>query len=255
MLRIRLKELSLREINDRSKNMNDNYYLWDITKGYATKAGKYKHLIEKTFIERNIGNIFNGKNKILDIGGGSGRFAIPLSATHDVTIIEPNVNAIKLLKERSSGINILNGLFENYDFEGKTFDIILIIEVMENFKDLDNIFQKLNSILNPNGIIIFSNLNSSSWKNLIRRKILKRKKQVGMRKYLELIELINKNNLSIIDRTGFNWLPVKVCSNNIFVPFFAFLERYFLLKNIYKFSPEILYCVQKITSVPIQNSI
>ena len=51
-------------------------YIWDINTGYATKGGKYKTEREISFIKKHMPD---RKTKILDIGGGSGRFAIPLT--------------------------------------------------------------------------------------------------------------------------------------------------------------------------------
>ena len=48
--------------------MNINY-IWDISTGYSTRAGKYKTKLQNKFIEKCLKN---SKNlRILDIGGGS----------------------------------------------------------------------------------------------------------------------------------------------------------------------------------------
>ena len=80
-------------------------YIWDIKTGYSTRSGKYKTLEEYEFISKNITN----KNlKILDIGGGSGRFAIPLQqAGHKITVIEPNKDALQLLRARTTKLKSL----------------------------------------------------------------------------------------------------------------------------------------------------
>jgi 2-polyprenyl-3-methyl-5-hydroxy-6-metoxy-1,4-benzoquinol methylase len=222
----------------------ENNWLWDINTAYATRAGRYKHLIENKFININIDKEFKEKIKILDIGGGSGRFAIPLSTKHNVSVIEPNITALKILKDKCSEINIVNDSFEDYDFKGQTFDVIIIMEVLQYLNNLEQVFQKLNSLLNSDGMIIFHLINLSSWKVLKSRR-LKKSLYPGACRYTECIKLINKNNLSITDMVGFNWPPVKVNSNNFFVPLFAFLERILFLRKMYRFSPEILFCVKK----------
>lgn len=83
--------------------MNRSNYIWDTNnlKTYKNVMGIYKTEITYKFITKYLMN----NTKILDIGGGSGRFAIPLEMNkHDVTIIDPDSGAMKILRNKNSTI-------------------------------------------------------------------------------------------------------------------------------------------------------
>ena len=128
-------------------------YLWDIENAYASKSGKYKTTIETQFISKYIGI---NKKKILDIGGGSGRFAIPLSNQgHDLTVVEPNKEAIEILKKRNSEIKVINSSFEEANITG-LFDVILVIEVFGSFENIEEAFLRISKLCKEGGIVILS---------------------------------------------------------------------------------------------------
>jgi hypothetical protein len=60
-------------------------YLWDIEnpEGYANVMGRYRTRKELAFL---LGHVVGERLRILDVGGGSGRHAVPLAERgHDVT--------------------------------------------------------------------------------------------------------------------------------------------------------------------------
>ena len=61
-------------------------YVWDQNnpEGYYNRMGFYKTQIELQFITNNL----NKNSSILDLGGGSGRFALPLiKQKHEVWLL------------------------------------------------------------------------------------------------------------------------------------------------------------------------
>jgi len=218
-------------------------YIWDVSTGYSTKAGLYKTKIQMGFIDK----FLKEKNnlKILDIGGGSGRFAIPLSLNNSVTLIEPNEKAINILRQKTKNINIFQGFFENFINDYEKYDVILMIEVMQYFSDINSLFDKVYNLLNDNGLFIFSNLNKNSWKTFIRLKILKHTNYPGVLSYKKYINIINTKGFEIIDVLGYNWLPVRVCSDSKMVSIWETLEKLLNLNKLYKISPELLFCIKK----------
>ena len=138
-------------------------YIWDVKTGYATLAGRYKTRIEYDFIQKHASRGL----KILDIGGGSGRFAIPLSEKNIVTVVDPNPLALSILKQRSSQIETINTKFEDY-FTPNKYDLILMMEVLQYFENIPQVFLKIRDLLNNKGLCIFTILNQISWKNRLR---------------------------------------------------------------------------------------
>lgn len=216
-------------------------YIWDINTGYATKGGKYKTEREISFIKKHIPD---RKVKILDIGGGSGRFAIPLSQMgHCVTVIDKNEEALTILYNRNDHIEIINDDFENFKNDA-LFDMVLIIETMGSFSDLSLIFNKIHSMINIGGNVIFTALNANSLKYKFRQ-LISHYHYPGVRDYKAYKKLLIDCGFEIVDVSAFNWLPFRVNTNSVLVPFFAKLEQTFHLYKWLTQGPELLFCAKK----------
>ncbi|MHA1793051.1 MAG: rRNA adenine N-6-methyltransferase family protein [Promethearchaeota archaeon] len=97
------------------KSSEENIKFWNeratwfdkITKGDSREV---KHLLKKVEISKDF--------SVLDIGGGTGRFALPLAriARH-VTVIEPSVGMARVLKENMSLFKIQNITLINKKWE------------------------------------------------------------------------------------------------------------------------------------------
>ena len=77
-------------------------YDWDIEnpRGYANAMGLYRTRKERAFLQAHI---TGHRLRILDVGGGSGRFAIPLAEQgHAVTVVDISPEAISQLQRRTS---------------------------------------------------------------------------------------------------------------------------------------------------------
>ena len=98
-------------------------------------------------------------NSILDIGAGTGDFLKYIqSENKSVFGIEPNKKARELASNK--GINLEESI---EDFKGKTFDVITMWHVLEHVPNLEETIQKIESLLNPNGILIIAVPNYNSF--------------------------------------------------------------------------------------------
>ena len=216
-------------------------YKWDINIHYGTKGGKYKTEKQMSFVNKYLPK---KKINILDIGGGSGRFAIPLEKIgHNLTVIEPNKNALDILESRNNNIILINEKFEDYKSKD-CFDMVIAIELIEYISDLNTFLKKVYNLLNDNSFFIFTSPNNKSLKFLV-RKLFPYNKYFythGVKKYRQLL----KDNLfEVIDIEGYNWIPFRTNSNSQFVPLFATIENILQLGKWVSQSPEILYCSNK----------
>ena len=119
-------------------------YKWDINIHYGTKGGKYKTEKQMSFVNKYLPK---KKINILDIGGGSGRFAIPLEKIgHNLTVIEPNKNALDILESRNNNIILINEKFEDYKSKD-CFDMVIAIELIEYISDLNTFLKKVYNLL------------------------------------------------------------------------------------------------------------
>jgi len=215
-------------------------YLWDIYSGYATRSGKYKTDLERKFINRFLEE---RTLRILDIGGGSGRFAVPLAEIGNlVTVVEPNIEAINISKTRNNSIHYINGTFENYNCDVK-FDLILAIEVLGFFSSTEFFIEKAKNLLAVNGLLILSTSNTGSIKYILKQ-YLYQKEINGYTDLKTYKQIFLKYNLELIDIKGLNWLPFKVNSNSILVPLCKVIINFLFLNYFLKQSPELLICVK-----------
>jgi len=218
-------------------------YIWDITTGYSTLSGKYKTFVQFNFIKDCLDDKKN--LNILDIGGGSGRFALPLSKNHSVMVIDPNKEALSILRQRDKTmkLRLINKTFEEYDLQEK-FDFILLIETMQYFANIREILKKVYIMLNDDGSVIFSILNKTSIKYLL-RKFKPHTNYPDIRSYRGYKKIIHETGFKILNVEGYNWIPFKVNSNCFFVNVFTWLEFRMYLRNIPHLSPELMFWIKK----------
>jgi|ERR1035437_3953328 SAM-dependent methyltransferase len=226
---------------------NDNMsYNWDYLdrKSYNNRTGHYKFRREFEFITNNGQNHFD---KILDIAGGSGRFAIPLSNfSKNITVIDVNPTAIQILSERKQDINSICGEFIKTDIHD-TFSMIICIEALGYFDNLELFFNKINSLLANDGRLILTYNNPNSWRFLLRKlKHLKNGyfpyKEINIREFKKLLDSCD---LEIENMTGMNWIPLPLSSNSRLISFFEKIEKIFCLEKWYSQSPWILMSIKK----------
>ena len=226
-------------------------YVWDVNykKTYNSRTGHYKFKKEFTFIK----NYTTDKIKnILDIGGGSGRFAIPLlDFCKDITLIDINEKAIETLKKRSNKIRAICADFLQYaTTQHNSYDLVLCIEAFGNFEDQNQFFEKINELLAENGTFIFTSINIKSWRFYMRHihhnYFLKRSPMRYYDSSISKLEiLLDKHNLKIERIEGMNWIPLPLTSNSWLVPVFAFIEKRFKLYKWINQSPMWLIAVKK----------
>lgn len=222
-------------------------YIWDIDNSdtYNNKMGRAKTKSESDFISKYL----NSPKTILDIGGGSGRFAIPLkNSGHEVTVLDLSEPALKILKERNPKINCVHSDFMHYEPNlEKKFDIILAVEVLLYVKDWIAFFGKVQNLIKNDGIFIFTATNEKSWRTILQK--IKDRKQpdynYSIYSYEKYLQIIQSTNFAIDKVNGFLWIPCKINSNSKFVDFFSFVERSFRLNRFIHQSPWLIFAVKK----------
>lgn len=221
-------------------------YNWDYldTKAYNNRVGQYKFRKEFEFIVSNTKDkLFN----ILDIGGGSGRFAIPLRKySNEVTVVDINETALQLLKQRDETIRLICTDFMELQFQEK-FTTIICIEALGYFEDLEAFFRKVETLLADDGRLILHYNNPNSWRFFLRK--LKHWK-TGKYQYNEvnlksIIKIISGYNLQIESMSGMNWLPLPLSSNCRLVSLFEKMEKLLHLSRWHAQSPWIMMAIKK----------
>jgi len=221
-------------------------YIWDYVekRAYNNRTGRYKTKVQYQFI---LNNCKNKTERILDIAGGAGRFAVPLlDYSKNITVLDINEKAIQLLKERKKEINTLCGDFSHIEIPGK-YSLILCIEALPYFKDWKIFFNKINSLMDADGRFIFSYTNPDSWRFFL-RKLKHIKDSVNPyteMRFQDLKKLLNDCGFEIESVEGMNWIPMPVTSDNILVTFFETMERILNLNKWHSQSPWLLISIKK----------
>lgn len=217
-------------------------YEWDISDpaAYYNKMGFYKTDKQKQFILKHLPP--KSKCKILDIGGGSGRFALPLTAAgHEVFVVDKSLEAIERLAKRGFDNAVCCDILNHSSY--KLYDVAILIEVMNHFYNLEFIFEKIKSLISKDGIVIFTITNTCSWRYSL-RKLRKNKTIYNEYHVKQYFNALNKYNFRIIEIEGYLWMPFTVNSNNVFVPIIAKLEQALKLSRWLNQSPWLLIAIQ-----------
>lgn len=194
---------------------------------------------------------FKKKGSVLEVGAGFGLFSMLLSKenSYEIEVIEPFNKSQYIFKDKNIIINRLT--LEKYltQVKNKKFDIIVLFDVLEHLNEPSIILEKLNKILNKNGIVIIQlpNHNSlmakvcKSWSWWLpeehkyhfspKSMNLLLKKKGLMTKYFTTYEDFNdfKKNLD----GNFTWIKNNLIRkiNKAFF-YFYFIPLYFLLRKL-----------------------
>ena len=198
------------------------------------ESGKFKPLhdinpVRIKFIKENILKHFkiNALNeqpldnfKLLDIGCGGGLLSVPMARLGTCVIgIDPSDKNIKIakqyVKENKLKVNFkcssVQGLIKN---KHEKFDIILNMEVVEHVDNVENFLSESSKLLKKNGVMFISTINKTI-KSLIQAKFIAeyvlKLLPIGThewKKFIkpeELIHVMNKNQLELLDITGMSY--------------------------------------------------
>jgi SAM-dependent methyltransferase len=90
--------------------------------------------------------------KLLDVGCAYGLFLSMAQQYYDVSGCDISRYAVTRVAERLPGIKVYHADIESMELGG-TYDIITCFDILEHVKDLDKAFNKINLLLNQEGIL------------------------------------------------------------------------------------------------------
>ncbi len=122
------------------------------------KKEKYLNSFEQNKLLPLFGEI-NGK-KILDVGAGTGRFALILfNAGAQVVALDVSSEMLKMLANKNKKIEIVVGEAENLPFEEDYFDFVVATFLVVHLKNLTAFFDEVYRVLKDGGRFIVTNIN------------------------------------------------------------------------------------------------
>lgn len=169
--------------------MNDNpfdKYYQEYEKWFSENKYVYKSELKA------INHFVLKKDKSLEIGVGTGRFAYPLGIT---TGIDPSQKMLGLAKEK--GIDVYQGKGEKLPFPEKSFEFVLIVTTLCFLDNVERTFKEVRRVLEKDGNFIIGFIDRES---PLGQKYLKYKeenvfyKQAEFHSTREVLDLLKKHN-------------------------------------------------------------
>ena len=111
--------------------------------------------------------------RILDVGCGNGNIALPIASLgYTVVGLDGDAPSIAHARAQANDLGLKNVEFRQgwmQEVEGQQFDIIIASEVLEHQKDPTAFLAQLKTLLAPNGLLLLSVPNGTSFEEFLRR--------------------------------------------------------------------------------------
>lgn len=221
-------------------------YGWDWLN--ATRMGDYLTKVESRFITQCLTQCA-WVTTILDIGGGSGRFAHPLhECGYNVMVTEMTPAALQSLQDRNPVLpSVLTSPYaRELPVADRSVDCVLCIEVFALADDAAWFFPECYRVLREDGILIFTTHNKNSYKGMTKKLILRDRafysQSIGSTR-----TRLRDAGFAVLREQSFNWAPVKRLSNSRLIPVTGFVEQQMqpVLDHLVALSPWVLVLAQK----------
>jgi ubiquinone/menaquinone biosynthesis C-methylase UbiE len=214
---------------------------------YKNEMGRYKTERQLSFIRKFLPH---QGTAVLDIGGGSGRLALPIAELgHKVTVTDVSREALDLLKTRARN-RVIAIHSDILSFEPhEQFEVAMAIDMLKYVSSvsLSTLFAKVNSLLQMRGVLLLAEINKGSWRNHLSELLGRRKRQ---RYNIESADgyrnALRTAGFEIEAMTGFVWMPLPVSSNSRLVRTFKILEDKLHLASWTQQSPWLLIAARKV---------
>jgi glycogen synthase len=105
-----------------------------------------------------------GRRRVLDVGGGFGRFAEPLSRGHDVSLCDLSAAMVAEARQRcGAAVRVVQADARHLPLRAETFDSVLAMDLVVHLPDLAEGVRELARVLRPGGELVFDTTNARPW--------------------------------------------------------------------------------------------
>jgi len=195
---------------------------------YNNEMGRYKTRKQLAFIREFLPH---EGFRIVDIGGGNGRLAVPLADLgHKVTVVDESKLAMDLLsKEKHPNIECIHSDILSFKTPSP-FDVAIAVDCIKHMTNIPitTLFSKIGHLLSPNGVFILVEINTGSWQYRFKR-IIKRVCSYNIDSHSGYVSALREMRFEWMKSCGSNWMPFTFNSNSRLVNVFAILEHLLML--------------------------
>jgi 2-polyprenyl-3-methyl-5-hydroxy-6-metoxy-1,4-benzoquinol methylase len=225
-------------------------FFWD--RGNATRMGQYLTRVEGQFIEEGLAAA-PWARKVLDIGGGSGRFALPLHARgYHVVVTDADSVPLRLLTSHNPHVGrvLTSASAASLTVASQSVDCVLCIEVFGLSDQACWFFPECHRVLREGGLLIFTAHNKLSYKGLLRR--VRQETRFYSRSIGDIRQRLRAAGFTVLREQGFNWLPATRLSNNRLIPFLGSVGKSMHMGSAAaQFSPWVLVLARKGSEIAV----
>jgi len=126
----------------------ENYYWWHVGKRRLIKSLIRNYIINKDLKRKKL--------KILDVGCGSGKMTEDLKVFGEISGIDSSKKAIVFCKKRGLKDVYKIDIGDKLPFPEKTFDLVLVLDVLEHIENDQKVLRNLKRIMKEEGFLILT---------------------------------------------------------------------------------------------------
>ena len=215
---------------------------------YRNEMGRYKTARQLEFIR---GQLSGPSLRILDIGGGGGRIAVPLAQDgHHVTVVDISQQALDLLTART-GETVDVALAGLMSYEPPApFDVALMIDTLKYVTEVSvtEEFAKINWFLPVGGLLVVAEINQGSFRTRLSERLGRRDRWYNIATREGYRRALVDAGFETAQEQGFSWMPLPFNSNSRSVGWFGRLETGLRLGRWLGASPWLLIAARKVAA-------
>lgn len=144
----------------------------DVLSEYKNYPAVKGELSEKPFYENRYAPIFYEvpeKSKVLDVGCNDGVFMELLRDKRQCDVYGVDVSEVALEEAKKRNLNVQLADGETLPFDDKSFDVVILMEVLSHLHDPDKVLKEIRRVLKKNGVLLGScphkNLETYAWED------------------------------------------------------------------------------------------